>query len=140
MSDTNPCPITGATVEYAEDGLGRVHAEDGSRCHGTTGKILQIMPAVGWRAVYAGKDDGVAGTFEDPLVGFALVELCNGDREVVALASGGCGDPIDRADQTGNFLVICGPDEVVGDYVKDEARKYRARERAAQAQRKATAT
>ncbi len=137
MSAPKPCPITHSSREYADDGISLVHAEDGSRCHGTRGKILQIIPAVGWRSVYAHEQNGRAHTSESPLACFALVELCDGTREVTPFLANW--DDIDRGDLCGNFLGILGPGEPTEEWVHREAEEYCERERARKGMPKATA-
>lgn len=125
-SDPTPCPITGAIREYQSGELSLVHADDDSPCYGRSGRILQIMPAAGWRYVCADEaKDGGAETTEYPLVAFALVELCDGDREVAPLTGM---EYIERADQLANFLGLVGPGEAASLYQKDAA-AYVAKER-----------
>ena len=66
-----------------------------------TERIKQIMPALGWVAVYKGK----LREFSKPLVGWALVERQDGKETwdaVVGLEEGG--DSVDTVDGTHNFL------------------------------------
>lgn len=58
-------------------------------------KIMQIIPASGWVAVY---EDDNEDTLIDPVVCFALVETGMGDRTVVPYVAGEKGSDIHNAD------------------------------------------
>lgn len=83
-----------------------------------TERIVQIMPADGWKAVYVNGDGVVAVV---PLVGWALVEDGEGRRHVDGLD--GRGDVITLCDNMVGFQVFEAPgvsDWVDGDFVDVE--------------------
>ncbi len=140
MSAFPQCPHTDVPLDEGPTGF-RTHSTDGSPCHGHSGRILQIIAAPGWRTLYAdGDHENVAQVFEAPAIAFALVETCNGDRDVVALDGGYGGDPIDRADQCGNYIGLLGPGEEIGDAERRNAKEHvrMARERRDRAKAKET--
>ncbi len=131
MTQPSRCPILDVARDYADDGASLIHASDDSPCHGETGKVLQIIPAGGWRGIYAHEADGKAHTSESPVACFALVEMCDGTREVTPLMSQW--DEIDRGSAVGNFLGILGPGEPTDESVQRLAEEHVARERAKRA-------
>lgn len=81
-------------------------------------KVLQLLPADGWRAVYAGEDGAPVA---DPLVCWALISTPDRDegheygevlpwsqQAVVGLVTGGDGE-VDAAVSIANFIAYAGP-------------------------------
>lgn len=69
-------------------------------------RIVQIMPADGWRARFAEKADG--REWDDPLVCWALVEDEQAWQEVVGMVAA---DPVEFCDTFDQFLGYMGPGE-----------------------------
>ncbi len=90
-------------------------------------KIIQIIPADGWSAVYAEKkEDGIYLPFFMPLACWALIEEKDGERRVVGLDGP---DYIDSAEDSCNFLGYASPSEGLEGWFED-ARKHGQRQKA----------
>ena len=72
-----------------------------------TRRIVQIMPAEGWWAVYV-EHDGTC--IHDRVIAFALIETEDDEREVVPVTS--MGDYLDLEDSD-DFLGVCHADDLV---------------------------
>jgi hypothetical protein len=72
-------------------------------------KILQIMPAAGWAAIYNEDDDELV----TPLVGWALVQAADGTSvSVVGLAAA---EQVELCDDHANFLRYAFVSELIDD-------------------------
>jgi len=91
--------------------------------------VGSLIPANGWRAVYAYKSENGCGVFAhaEPLVAFALTRLIlkPENDEMVCIVGYGNGDRmITAVEQTENFIAYLGPDETIDDWLEEEARKF----------------
>ena len=71
-------------------------------------KIVQIMPAPGWVAIFDEEDDELIS----PLVGWALVQDGSGGQAVVGLAAS---DKVELCDDQSNFVRYAFVSELVAD-------------------------
>jgi len=107
MSEPRYCEHAGLLVDEVDGRL--VHLKDDTPCHGEQGRILQIIPAPGWRALHTWKQEGKATRTIAPLAALALVEYCDGGREVVGLDQGD--GVFERADAYRTLSHYLGPGE-----------------------------
>jgi len=91
-----PTKIVGGAIQ---------HIDDGTRCV-YPGRILQLIPAVGWRARYK-QDDG--SFVEWDLAAWALVRDCAGEREMKGVVATWEDPPWAFADEDRNFAGYAGP-------------------------------
>ncbi len=70
-------------------------------------KIIQLIPAVGWRAVYANSEDRNL-TWTSDLVAWGLVEEPDGDRHLEAYDTDWQG-LVDSIDPKSSLVMIAGP-------------------------------
>lgn len=89
-------------------------------------QIVQMLPAVGWQAVYV-EDDGKP--FVCDLVCWALIEDEDGDRDIFPMDADSSG-LVEEVSETGNFAGLKGPSQgdeliqaMVTDYLKRKAEK-----------------
>ncbi len=130
------CPSTGWPTRD-RDGNRHVHRDDDETpCYGSLGKILQLLPAPGWRAVWADEEKGKVTLWNEPLVAFALVEMCNGEQEVAPLHAIDSTAYIERADTDKNFIGLVPPGENV-EMHRASAERFVERKREQAAKRKA---
>lgn len=76
--------------------------------------IIQLMPAIGFRAIYAVKEEDKISLVESPLVCFALVEY--GEKEenkmrIIHPMDSSRDGEVDFANDNQNFLGILNPQE-----------------------------
>ncbi len=95
-------------------------------------KILQVMPADGWRALYVSRAPGGAAALEAiPLVAWSLWEDEDGDRGISGLDSDAHGFT-DYADEASNFVCYLSPG------MDPEERRESAEARLEQSERRAS--
>ncbi len=70
-------------------------------------KIIQIMPAVGWQAIFLQENGSYIAS---DIVAWALVEEADGSREIVAMDTDSQG-VMDIATDTSNFVCLKSPSQ-----------------------------